>query len=157
MLSINSPLSERLNYAPAEVSPDELHDAALELEAWRKTADDPAHVEEMVQELEDLRQQVEDLQGRELLHWSSSSGRIELQITREQARSAAHGGQCDNDVKALSQNPMIAGQLSVLAPEMVSNELRDYGAWDAEELADHEQNLQRLLWCACGDLNEMED
>jgi hypothetical protein len=83
--------------------------------------------------------------------FTSSSGRIELKITLEQARSASHQGQCDEDVRELSKVPAIACQLAKIDPETLRNELREYGAWDDGELADHEQNLQRLLWLACCD------
>jgi hypothetical protein len=32
--------------------------------------------------------------------------------------------------------------------------LKEYGAWDATELADHDQNLQRILWLAAGDISD---
>jgi hypothetical protein len=32
--------------------------------------------------------------------------------------------------------------------------LKQYGARDEAELADHEQNLQRLLWLAAGSVTE---
>jgi len=86
--------------------------------------------------------------------FTSGSGRIELKMTMAQAQGASHQGQCDDDVKALSQVPAIARQLRKIAPETLRNELREYGAWDAGELADHEQNLQRLLWLAAGDIVE---
>lgn len=85
------------------------------------------------------------------MYWSSS-GRIELSITKAQARSAAHQGQCDADVRALSQVPAIRRQLAKLDPADVRAELENYGAWDDEELADHDANIQRLLWLACGDI-----
>jgi hypothetical protein len=86
--------------------------------------------------------------------YSSGSGRIELQMTLEQARGASHQGECDADVKWLSRQPKIAKQLAKLDPKVVADELREYGAWNAGELADHEQNLQRLLWLAAGDIVE---
>lgn len=89
-----------------------------------------------------------------LVWWSSSSGRLELQLTLEQARSASHQGQCDEDVRALSADPAIAAQTVQWKPEDVRDELRGYGSWDAAELADHEQNLQRMLWLAAGDIAE---
>ena len=85
--------------------------------------------------------------------WSSSSGRIELQMTLYQARSASHQGQCIDDVLALSRVPKIAKQLAKVDPEVLRGELREYGA-DAEQLADHDENLQRLLWLAAGDITE---
>ena len=91
------------------------------------------------------------------LWWTSSDGRLELQLTLAQARSASHQGQCDEDVRALSRQPDIAAQLAVFKPEDVRRYMAEYGAWDAAELADHERNLQRLLWCAAGDIVDDPD
>lgn len=86
--------------------------------------------------------------------WSESLGRIELQIAREDAESASHPGPCDADVSRLRDVPYIREQLDRLSPALVAECLREYGAWDAEELADHDANLDRLLWIACGDISE---
>ena len=86
--------------------------------------------------------------------WSESLGRIELQIAREDAESASHPGPCDADVARLRDVPYIREQLDRLPPALVAECLREYGAWDAEELADHDANLDRLLWIACGDILE---
>lgn len=92
----------------------------------------------------------------ELQCFSTSSGRIELQISLSDAQSASHQGQCDDDVQALSEVPYIADQLAKVDPELLKAELSEYGAWDDSELSDHAQNLQRLLWLACGDIVENE-
>jgi hypothetical protein len=34
--------------------------------------------------------------------------------------------------------------------------LKRYGAWDAEELSDHDANIDRLIWLACLDCRENE-
>jgi hypothetical protein len=86
--------------------------------------------------------------------WTTGSGRINLQLTKKQAQSATHPGPCDADVMALSRVPAVARQLRVLDPDLVRTELREWGAWDDAELADHAQNLQRLLWIAAGDVAE---
>lgn len=57
---------------------------------------------------------------------------------------------------ALSRVPYIEEQLATIDPALLRDELREYGAWDDEQLADHEQNLQRLLWLACGDIVDGE-
>lgn len=85
-------------------------------------------------------------------YWSSSSGLIELKITKAQARDCSHPGSCDAEVSALSETPAIRKQLDALNPVLVADELSEYGAWDEDELKDHNQNLQRILWIACGDL-----
>lgn len=88
------------------------------------------------------------------MYWLSSSGYLELELTFEQAQMGAHPGPCDADVEALRQDPGIRAQLEALDPAQVRDELKGYGAWDDEELADHDANLSRILWIACGDVLE---
>lgn len=89
---------------------------------------------------------------KKLLWFTSSSGRIELKMTLEQAQSVSHSGPCDDDVLALSQVPEIRAQLEELDPANLADELKEYGAWDAEQLANHADNVQRILWLAGGDI-----
>lgn len=86
--------------------------------------------------------------------WTESLGRIELKITKSQARACSHPGLCDADVSALRKVPAIRRQLEKLNPDTVREALSEYGAWDADELADDGANLDRLLWIACGDIAE---
>ena len=88
------------------------------------------------------------------LWYTSIRGKIELQMTEEQAKSASHQGPCDEDVMELSKVPEIAEQLTKIDPVVLRSELREYGVWDTEELTDHDQNLQRLLWIAASDIGE---
>ncbi len=88
------------------------------------------------------------------MHWTESLGRIELQITRAQAHTGHHQGQCDADIAELRRVPAIRRQLDKLPPPLVAECLSEYGAWDDEELSDHDANLSRLLWIACGDIVE---
>ena len=48
----------------------------------------------------------------------------------------------------------IAEQLAKLDPKLLASELKERGAWDEAELADHDQNLQRILWIAACDIAE---
>ena len=77
---------------------------------------------------------------------------VEFQMTLEQAQSISHQGQCDSDVLALSRVPAIASQLEAINPESLRRELEEYGAWNENELSDHDQNLQRILWLAAGNI-----
>jgi hypothetical protein len=88
--------------------------------------------------------------------FSTSSGRIELNLSRADAEAGYHSGACDEDIAHLIQFPHIATQLDQISPELLRAELREYGAWDDEELADHRANRERLLWLACGDLIDRE-
>ena len=53
-----------------------------------------------------------------------------------------------------AENRKIRAQLERIDPEALRKELRECGAWSDEELADHKQNLQRILWIAAGDIVE---
>lgn len=86
--------------------------------------------------------------------WTSSDGRINLEITKAQAHGAYHSGPCDRDIQDLRAAPRIKRQLAQLDVEDVRRELRGHGAWTVQELEDRGQNLDRLLWLACGDIVE---
>lgn len=86
--------------------------------------------------------------------YTSGSGRIELQLTKSQAQTGSHQGRCDNDIAYLRTLPAIKKQLDKLDAETLRNELDEYGAWDDEQLANHDENLTRILWIACGDILE---
>ncbi len=79
---------------------------------------------------------------------------IVLKITKSDAKKGSHPGQCDKDVLELSKKPYIAKQLMNMDKDWLKKELSEYGAWEKEELEDHNENLQRILWIACGDINE---
>ena len=86
--------------------------------------------------------------------WTSSSGNIELNLSADYAARGYHSGQCDLDIAALRILPAISRQLSALDRKIVRECLKEYGAWDSAELSDHNANLDRLLWIACGDIVE---
>ena len=86
--------------------------------------------------------------------WTDSHGFIELNITKAQAHTGHHQGPCDRDIAELRRLPSIKKQLDRLGPARLREVLRDYGAWDQAELSDHDANLDRILWIACGDIVE---
>lgn len=75
--------------------------------------------------------------------------------------SSPMSGSCDNFIEEIIANEEeVISELNSLDKEQLVKELREYGAWDEEELADHNQNLRRILWIAIGDIQErrfMED
>ena len=80
--------------------------------------------------------------------------RFTLKLTKAQAQACTHPGPCDLDVRFCSSQSVIARQLARLDPADVAAELREYGAWGDAELADHQANLQRILWIAAGNIAE---
>jgi hypothetical protein len=67
----------------------------------------------------------------------------------------SHQGRCDDDVAHWA--PKVAQLNPELDPGKIRAELNEYGAWDADELADDAANWERLTWVACGDLAENQE
>lgn len=87
--------------------------------------------------------------------YSSSSGRIELNIPLRVAHIGSRPGKCDDDIRWIMHNePKVMRQLRKVDPELLKAELDEFGCWSEEELRDHQVNLERLLWVACGDIVE---
>jgi len=84
--------------------------------------------------------------------WTSGCGRLELNLSADQAARGYHSGRCDADIVELKQVPEISAQLLALDTGLVRECLREYGAWNSAELSSHGDNLERLLWIACGDI-----
>lgn len=85
--------------------------------------------------------------------YSTGSGRIEIQMTMEQAESVSHSGACDDDVRELRKVPSIAEQLEAIDSDVLRSELREYG-FEPESLADHDGNLSLILWLAGCNIRE---
>lgn len=88
----------------------------------------------------------------EMFWFTSGCGRVEFQMTIADAESMAHRGSCDSDVATGRQKAYLASQLANINPEDLRLALKEYGSWDAEELTDHESNLDRILWLAAGEI-----
>lgn len=79
----------------------------------------------------------------------ASFNRFEIELTEEQALNCSHQGDCYQDVKDTLPELGLS-----LDPDKVRDELKEYGAWDEEELKDDEENLLRIVWIAAGDIRE---
>lgn len=84
----------------------------------------------------------------------SQSGKVSLELTYEDAQRGHHPGPCDADIDELLTVPYIARQLASIPRDVLAAELREYGTWDNQELADPAANQARMLWIACGDIVE---
>lgn len=75
--------------------------------------------------------------------------RFALDLPAECVKDCSHSGSCDDDVEYW------VGKIEItIPPEQIAAELKEYGAWDAEELEDKEQNIKRLIWIAAGNISE---
>jgi len=78
---------------------------------------------------------------------------IEISMSMELAKSLCHQGDCDQDVKdAIECVPKLRRQLDKIPADVIRRELKQYGAWSEEELADEAKNKMRLVWIAAGDI-----
>jgi hypothetical protein len=86
--------------------------------------------------------------------WSSSSGKIELDIPARLYKQVPTSGPADGVIEKLVFMPVIMKQFIVIPDSLLVETLRGYGAWDDAELTNRLSNLHRLLWIACLDLRE---
>jgi hypothetical protein len=91
----------------------------------------------------------------ESLYWATFN-RFELRLPGRCVMDCSHSGPCDADVaywlpKVRAQ---VASDAFANAPTLdsIRAELKEYGAWDADELADDDQNWARLVWIAAGNI-----
>lgn len=86
--------------------------------------------------------------------------RFEIQMPMEQAISASHSGQCIQDIQDIQdilRDPAIIAQLDNIPADKIREELKEYGAWDEEELKDDAENRLRIIWLAAGDIHEEKE
>jgi hypothetical protein len=86
--------------------------------------------------------------------WNCSNYGNDLKLTSGDAAACNHSGPCDDDVNAVMLKPYVKKQLDTLDPATLAKELKEYGAWDDTELANHKDNLQRWVWISAGDIDE---
>ena len=82
--------------------------------------------------------------------------RFELTMTLAQAESCSHPGDCEPDVRMLMEHPLIKRQRKRIDPELIREELSEYGAWSDEELADDDMSWVRILWIGANDIKDMK-
>lgn len=94
------------------------------------------------------------------LYWASFN-RFELRLPGEAVLDIAQSG--PNDEAVTYWAPRIYEQVekdgfqNCPTPDKVRAELKEYGAWDADELSDDAANWQRLVWCTAWSISEAPD
>ena len=87
--------------------------------------------------------------------WASFN-RLELNMTLAQAESCSHPGDCLPEVEELMEHPLIKRQRKRIDPELIRQELSEFGAWEDWELDEHhdDMNWARILWIGANDIVE---
>ena len=81
---------------------------------------------------------------------------FELELPEDVIQGCSHSGRCDDDIENCRLLPEVITALDKLDPVKVRKELEEYGAWDDTELSNHDDNLNRILWIAAGDIQEQD-
>jgi hypothetical protein len=79
--------------------------------------------------------------------------RFSIKMTLADAKSAAHQRQCYADVAALIKSKRVS-RPKACTPENLAAELKEYGAWEADDLLDDKTNWERIVWIAAGNIAE---
>ena len=66
-------------------------------------------------------------------------------------------GKCDDFIKEAREYDEVKEELAKIDPEQLRKELYEYGAWDDEQLSNHEDNLDRILWVAIFDIYDLKN
>lgn len=77
-----------------------------------------------------------------------------IDIPDKLAEWTDHPGDCSTDLARLMQIGEIRDELDKINVENLKLELKEYGAWTDEELNNHNDNLVRILWITCCNINE---
>lgn len=85
--------------------------------------------------------------------WFDEHGYLAMPISDEQARDACHQGKCDDDVEALMDD------IDFHVDEDLGRKYLKALGYDRDEVdgMGPRQIDMNVLWCICGDINEMDD
>ena len=94
------------------------------------------------------------------LYWAAFN-RFDLRLSGYAVLACSHGGDCELDVKFHSKRVKEQMEKDNFktrpTPDQIRAELKEYGAWNQEELADDEANFQRIVWLAACDISESDE
>ena len=87
-------------------------------------------------------------------HYASFNYINEIKLPIDVVRLCSHSGNCDDDVIRCMELPYVKKQLAKIDSQKLIKELSEYGAWNENELSNHNANLMRILWIAAGNISE---
>lgn len=84
--------------------------------------------------------------------------RFQIEMTlREAIAMSPRGRNADGIVALFVKQTRFQNQLNKIGAGNIQLELKEYGSWDDDELADVEANKQRILWIAACNIREEND
>lgn len=79
-------------------------------------------------------------------------GSIELPI--EIVNMCPKSGPADTAIAEMLKLPEVIAEMNEIDKDKLKLELKEYGAWSNDELSIHEDNITRILWIACGNIQD---
>jgi hypothetical protein len=127
--------------------------AKMAIMAWKKLP-----VETRYQVNEAIRREIADAKaegycgeikknGKKLLY--ASFNRFEIGMPKEAVADMSASGRVDDSVAYWENKIKIDA-----SPDDIRAELKEYGAWDKEDLEDDDANRRRILWIGAGNIKE---
>ena len=86
--------------------------------------------------------------------WAGFNYIHELEISLRVANDCSVSGDCEPMVLDAMKLPEIKAQLDEIDPKKLIQELAEYGAWEENELSNHQDNLIKIVWIACGQISD---
>jgi hypothetical protein len=77
--------------------------------------------------------------------------RFDIAMPIDAVSECSHQGDCGPDVEEWAKKIERPEECTV---DALREELREYGAWDDEQLSDDAANWERIVWIAAGDIQE---
>lgn len=77
--------------------------------------------------------------------------RFVIELPAECVEDRAHQGDCDSYVSSWAPRVPRPSDLDAFT---LAAELREYGCWDKDELADDSENWKRIIWIAAGNIKD---
>lgn len=88
--------------------------------------------------------------------------RFVICLTAEDIDACYHPGECDDDVAEVVRKPYIKDQFDRIDPQLLVDELMEYGAWDDKYIIpdtidprdsrQHRDNMKKIVWLAAGNI-----
>ena len=86
---------------------------------------------------------------------------FELRLSGQCVLDCSHSGQCDDDVAYWT--PFVLAQIerddfhNKPTVDKVRHELNEMGAWNDDQLSDDDENWERLIWIAAGNIADSDE
>ena len=88
-------------------------------------------------------------------YWTSSCGRIEIPFFKKDYSSVPLMGRADDAVEYLIKQPELVKRFDKYNDETIFKVVREiFGDYTDEELKDRTENIRKIIWVACCDLQE---